>query len=106
MLDTLRRMTPNAQRTIAVLILLVTGVFSLPLVAAVLDGPRTENWIIPVQLIVMAAIGAGVALAFPAVARDGASTAARAVTGIGWGLLAAVVGLLVFWFLLNGFGGA
>lgn len=90
----------------AVLILLVAGVLSLPLVAAVLDGPRTENWIIPVQLILMAAIGAGITLAVPALARDGASTTARALTGVGWGLLAALVGLLVFWFLLNGFGGA
>ena len=38
-------------------VLLVLGVLSLPAAAYVLDAPGTENWIVPVQLVAMAAIG-------------------------------------------------
>ena len=99
-------MTPAAQRVVGVVVLLVTGVMSLPVAAFLLDGRTTENWIIPVQLLIMAAIGAGLALALPAMARAGAPTGVRVLTGVGWGILAALTGLLVFWLLLNGFSGA
>lgn len=99
-------MTPSVQKVVGALVLLVLGILSLPVVASFLDGEGTENWIIPVQLILMAIIGAAVTVAMPALARAGASTAARAVTGAGWGVLAAVIGLVVFFFLLNGFDGA
>ena len=82
------------------------GMLSLPLSAFFLDDPDTENWVIVVQLVAMAAIGAAVTIALPALAREGAATGRRAVTGIWWGLLAALVGVLVFWFLLNGLRGA
>jgi hypothetical protein len=49
-----------------------TGMLSLPLAAYFLDDPGTENWIVPGRLLVMAAIGAGVAAALPALARAGA----------------------------------
>jgi hypothetical protein len=99
-------MTPTVQRVVGALVLLVAGMLSLPLAAAVLDGEGTENWILPVQLVVMAAIGAGATTALPALAGDPESTTRRVVVGVGWGLLAAVVGVLVFWLLLNGFRGA
>ena len=99
-------MTPSAQRVVGIVVLLVTGVLSLPLSASLLDGQGTENWIIPVQLVAMAAVGAGVTVALPALAGEGASTGRRAMTGIWWGLLAAVVGVLVSWLLLNGIRGA
>lgn len=99
-------MNATAQRVVAAALLLAAGIMSLPLAASVLDGPGTENAIIPVQLIVMAAIGAGVAVALPGVAQAGATTGRRAAIGAGWGLLAAVAGVVVFWFLLNGLGGA
>ena len=99
-------MSPTSQRVVAVLVLLVAGMLSLPLAASLLDDRGTENWIVPVQLLVMAVIGAGVAVALPALARDGASTGRRAITGVWWGLLAAFVGVLVFWLLLSGFTGA
>ena len=86
--------------------LLVLGVLSLPAAAYVLDAPGTENWIVPVQLVVMAAVGAAVTLALPGLAREGATTGRRALTGAWWGLLAAAVGVVVFWLLLSGFGGA
>lgn len=99
-------MSPALQRALGVLVLLVAGVMSLPLAASFLDDRGTENWIVPAQLLVMAAIGAGVTVALPALARAGAPIGRRALSGAWWGLLAAFVGVLVFWFLLSGFGGA
>ncbi len=99
-------MTPLVQRVTGVAVLLATGVLSVPVAALLFDGQGTENWIIPVQLVAMAATGAAVTIALPALAREGATTARRARTGLWWGLLAAVVGVLVFWLLLNGFRGA
>ena len=99
-------MSSTLQRVVGVVVLLVTGMFSLPLSAYVFDGQGTENWIVPVQLVAMAAIGALATIALPSLAREGASTGRRAQTGMWWGLLAAFVGVLVFWFLLNGIGGA
>lgn len=96
----------TVQRAIGVVVLLGAGVLSLPVTAFFLDGPRTENWIIAVQVVAMAVVGAACGLALPALAPTGASTAVRALIGAGWGLLAAVVGVLVFWFLLNGLRGA
>lgn len=99
-------MTPAAQRTTGIVVLLGAGMLSLPLSAYLLDGQSTENWIIPAQLLVMALVGAAVTVALPALAKAGAATPRRAWTGVGWGLLAAIVGVAVFWFLLNGISGA
>ena len=73
-------------------VLAVAGIFSLPVTAYFLDGRRTENWILPVQLLVMAALGA---LLWP-------QRLAGALIGVGMGL----VGVGVFFLLLNGFEGA
>ena len=99
-------MNPAAQRTIGIVVLLGAGMLSLPMAASFLDGRSTENWIVPAQLLAMALVGAGVTVALPALARDGAPTSRRARTGVWWGLLAAIVGVAVFWFLINGLGGA
>lgn len=99
-------MSATMQRVVGIVVLLGAGILSLPLTAAVLDGGDTESWIVPVQLLLMAAIGAGVALALPGLAPGAATTGRRALTGAAFGLLAALVGLLVFWLLLSGFGGA
>ncbi|MCH8563148.1 hypothetical protein LSI54_09610 [Nesterenkonia sp. AY15] len=99
-------MSKTFQRVIGVVILLGAGALSLPVTASFLDGPGTENWILPVQASLMAVIGAACGLALPALAPTGAFTAVRALIGAGWGLLAGMVGLLTFWFLLNGLGGA
>lgn len=99
-------MSPAAQRVVGVVVLLATGMMSLPVAAFVLDGRSTENWIIPVQLLAMAGTGAALTVALPALARDGATTGRRVRTGIWWGLLAAFAGVLVAWFLLNGINGA
>lgn len=99
-------MTTAVQRTIGLVVLLAAGMLSLPVAAYFLDGRSTENWIVPAQLVAMAIVGAAVTVALPALARVGAPTRRRAVTGVWWGLLAAFVGVVVFWFLLNGLGGA
>jgi hypothetical protein len=98
--------SPVIQRLVGAAVLLVGGGFSLPVTAYLLDGPRTENWILPVQLGAMALVGAACAVALPVLAPAGASPRRRALVGAGWGLLAALVGVLVFWFLLNGLRGA
>jgi len=99
-------MSPVAQRVIGVVVLLATGIYSLPLAAAFFDKEGTENWIIPIQLLAMAATGAALTVALPAMAREGASTGRRVRTGIWWGLLAALVGVLLAWFALSGIRGA
>jgi hypothetical protein len=99
-------MSPAAQRLVGIVVLLVLGMLSLPAAAYVLDGPGTEGWIVPAQLVVMAAAGAAVTVALPAMARADATTGRRAMTGAWWGLLAALVGVVVFWFALNGIRGA
>ena len=101
--------TPAAQRVVGVVVLLVLGMLTLPAVAFFADtgdGGGAENWIIPVALLAMAVIGAALAVALPGLARAGASTGRRALTGMWWGLLGLFVGLVVFWFLLNGLNGA
>lgn len=99
-------MTRSAQRVLGVVVLLVLGMLSLPVSAYVLDGRGTENWIVPAQLVAMAVLGAAVTVGLPGLAREGASTGRRAMTGAWWGLLAALAGVVVFWLLLNGFRGA
>ncbi len=99
-------MSPTAQRFTGAVVLLVLGLLSLPVSASVFDGQGTESWIVPVQLLAMGALGAAVTIALPGLAREGAGTGRRAMTGTWWGLLAAFVGVLVFWFLLNGIRGA
>ena len=99
-------MTRAAQRVVGIVVLLVLGVLSLPAVAFVIDGEGAENWIIVVDILAMAAVGAAVTIALPGLAREGATTGRRAMTGAWWGLLAAAVGVVVFWLLLSGFGGA
>lgn len=99
-------MSRTAQRAVGIVVLLVLGVLALPLTAAVIDGKGAENWIIVVDLLAMAAAGAAVTVALPGLAREGSTTGRRALTGAWWGLLAAFVGVVVFWLLLNGFSGA
>ena len=99
-------MSRSAQRVVGIVVLLVLGVLSLPAAAYVLDEQGTENWIVPAQLVAMAAVGAAVTVALPGLAREGATTGRRAMTGAWWGLLAAAVGVVVFWLLISGIGGA
>jgi hypothetical protein len=99
-------MRPSVQRVVGVLLLLIVGMLSLPLAAYALGDRGTENWVLPLQLLAMAAIGAGVTLALPALARAGTPPGRRALTGVTWGIVAALIGVLVFWLLLSGIRGA
>jgi hypothetical protein len=94
------------QRWTAVLILLVLGVFSLPVTAFFFDGEGSENWIIPVAVLVMAVLGAVVGSLLPGVAGPDATQQRGALIGAVVGVLMLVLGIVVFFLLLSGFDGA
>jgi hypothetical protein len=96
----------GAQRVVAVLILIVAGILSLPVAASFFDGEGSENWILPVQLLGMAVVGALVGRLLPGLAGEGATRSKATWIGVAAGLGAAVVGLVLFFLLLNGFDGA
>ena len=96
----------GAQRALAVVVLLVAGILSLPLAAAAFDGEGTENWIIPAQLVGMLVVGALVGAALPGLAGAGATRSRGVRLGMVYAVGAAVVGVLLFWVLLSGFDGA
>lgn len=85
-------------------LLLVAGVLSLPLAAAVLDDRVSENWILPAQLVAVALLGALVGLVLPGFVTG--STGRRLTLGAAYGVGAALVGVVVFFLLLSGFDGA
>ncbi|MBM7516908.1 hypothetical protein [Nocardioides nitrophenolicus] len=84
------------------LALVVVGCVALPVSAFLLDGTDTgENLIVPVQVLVTAAVGAVLGSRLLA-----SSSRRRALTGAGLGVLGAAVGVGVFFLLLNGVDGA
>jgi hypothetical protein len=91
-------------RLLGWLVLLAAGLLSLPLAAYALDDQGTENWILPAQLGGMAVVGALLGVALPGFLAG--STRRRALVGAAYGVGAAVVGVLLFFLLLNGFSGA
>jgi hypothetical protein len=98
--------TQRTQRLAAMAVLLVLGVLSLPLAAAVFDGQDTENYILPAQLLGMAVLGGVVGYLLPGL---GGATSRRNRSmwvGVALGLVFALLGLAVFFLLLNGFDGA
>lgn len=97
---------PGVQRLAALVLLLVAGVVSLPLVATFIDGEGNENFILPAQLAGMAIVGAVVGYLLPGLAGDAASTRKSVWVGVGVGLLLAVLGVVGFFLLLSGFDGA
>ena len=93
-------------RILATLILGVAGVVSLPLSAYFLDGEGSENFILPAQLGGMAVLGGLVGWGTPALGGGDKPANKRIAIGMLVGLLTAVVGVVVFFLLLNGFDGA
>jgi hypothetical protein len=91
-----------SQRVVAVVLLLVLGVVSLPLAAAPFDGEGSEDWILPLQLVGMAVVGAVVGVLLPGLAGPGATRGRAAGVGAGVGVACAVLGVLVFFVLLAG----
>jgi hypothetical protein len=93
----------TGQRVIAVVLLFVAGVVSLPISATFLDGEGNENWIVPAQLAGMALVGAVVGVLLPGLAGASASGGRAARTGALVGVGMAVLGVAIFFVLLNGF---
>ena len=94
------------QRWIAVLILLVLGIFSLPVAASFSDSEGSENWILPGAVALMVVLGGIVGYLLPGIAGE-CSTRSRgalicAVVGVGM----LVLGIVIFFLLLSGFDGA
>jgi len=100
------RTAPGFQRLVALVLLLAAGIISLPLAAAAFDGEGTENLILPAQLCGMAVLGGVVGYLLPGLAGDGASTRRAVWVGVGVAMLLAVLGVVLFFLLLNGFDGA
>lgn len=93
------------QRVLGVVLLLALGLLSLPVAAWFLDGPGTENWIVPVQVGFLAVAGAAVGIVLPGLT-GAASRARRGVRGALLALLMGLLGVLVLFLLLSGPGGA
>ena len=94
------------RRIVALVALLVLGVFSLPLVATFLDGDGAENWILPVALGLMAVVGGLFGRAVPTLGGAEASRRRGMVAGALLGLAASVVGVVLFFLLISGLDGA
>jgi len=90
----------EVQRGVAVVLLLLAGILSLPVVAAFLDGGSTEDLIVPIQLAAMAVIGAITGYLLPVVAGLSSSSARGATIGALIGVAGALVGIAVFSLLL------
>ena len=88
------------QRGVTLVLLLAAGIFSLPVVAALLDGQSTENLIVPIQLAVMAVVGAITGYLLPGVAGFGSSSARSAMVGALIGVATALGGIAIFALLL------
>ena len=88
------------QRALALALLLAAGILGLPIVAVFLDGESTENLIVPVQLAVMAVLGAVIGHLLPGVAGADSSSARGAVIGSLIGIAAALLGAGLFFLLL------
>jgi hypothetical protein len=94
------------QRWTALVILLILGIFSLPVTAYFFDGEGTENWIIPIAVLLMGVLGAIVGSMLPGIAGSGATQQRGAVIGAAVGIGMLILGIVIFFLLLSGFDGA
>ena len=90
----------GVQRGVAVVLLLLAGLLSLPVAAAFLDGGSAEDLILPIQLAAMAVVGSITGYLLPGVAGFGSSSARSAMVGALIGVAAALGGIAVFSLLL------
>ncbi len=88
------------KRGVAVVFLVVLGLFSLPAVAAFLDGQSTESMIVPIALVLMALVGTITGYLLPGLAGFGSSTVRSAGVGALIGVAAALGGVALFSLLL------
>lgn len=89
-------------RPLALLLLVVCGLLSLPAVAALLDGESTDELIVPVQIAVMTVLGAVVGYLAPALGGAGSSRMRSVGVGVVVAVVAALVGGVVLFVLLGG----
>jgi len=94
------------RRIAAVVLLVVVAMVSLPLVAAVFDDEGSENLIVPVQLVLMAGLGALAGWVVPTLGGEDATPRRGILVGALIGVGAAVLGLVSFFLLLSGLTGA
>jgi uncharacterized RDD family membrane protein YckC len=87
----------------AILVLLALGLF--PAAAAVLDE-RSEGWILPLFVLVMLVSGALLWTFVPGTTDATRTTGHRVAVGCAAGLGAAILAIVVFYALLNGYSGA
>ena len=106
MADSANATSVGGQRILAVVILLVLGIFSLPVTAYFFDDEGTENWIIPVAVVLMAVLGALVGSMLPGIAGAGATQRRGAMIGAAVGIGMLVLSVVIFFLLLSGFDGA
>jgi len=90
----------GSQHLVILVLLLATGILSLPIVAAFLDGDSTEDLIVPVQLVLMAVVGAVVGYLLPSIARTDSGSPRTAGIGAVIGVGSALVGVALFYVLL------
>lgn len=99
-------LSAGAQRATALVVLLAAGILTLPVAAYFLDGRPTENFVLPAQLLAMALVGLVVGALLPGLAGVEATPRRAKVVGAVTGLAMAVVGIVLFFFLVSGFDGA
>lgn len=95
----------RSRRLVAVVLLVLLGVFTLPLVALVIDT-IDENLVAPVHVALVLAAGIGTWTFVPGVAAPDMPTSRRIAVGAAIGFLAAITAYVVFFLLLSGFSGA
>ena len=92
----------GTQRTVAVLVVVVVGLLSLPVVATFLDSDSTEALVVPVQVALMAVVGALVGRVLPGIAGATATRPRGALVGAVLGVAVALLSAAFFVWLLGG----
>jgi hypothetical protein len=93
---------PGTRRLLAIVVIVVAGFLSLPIVATFLDGDTTEALVVPVQVALMAVVGALVGRVLPGIAGADATRPRGAVVGAVLGVAAALLAAAFFVWLLGG----
>jgi hypothetical protein len=89
---------------VALALITIAGLVSIPVVAAFLDGPSTDDLIVPLAVVIMAALGAGVGYLVPGVGGPGSSTSRSVGSAALVGVAAALLSAALFFLLLSGAG--
>lgn len=91
----------GTQRTIALVVLVVLGLLSLPLTAAFADGGPTDALVVPIQLVLMAVVGAAVGYLLPGLGGAASTKGRSAALGVVLGVVLGLVSVVVFYLLLG-----